>query len=354
MKVIIFTNDSRMLWNFREPFLLELIRRNNKLKIYCNKNETINSIEHVNSRFCFNTTSPKDLLVDCWKYSKIIAKEKPDFVINYTVRNCVIGSVYQLASNSKVKTIFFIAGLGRFYKKGAFTSKLLLHLIKNRGSNRWNKIITLNNRDFNALCTRNTVRIESEGINLSKFHFDKKNIQRSKILFLGRIIPEKGIMEVLQLSKILYRFDPKLSIELYGDDSNSDDKLKSLINQGVNVKYNGMVEDVRPLIQQSDLLILPSRLNEGYPRVILEAFAIGRPVFVFDTPGCKDSYLDLGLISKFVSKDVNEMANQIINYYKQTDNYKSELSENLRNYVENKHEIGDVTQRLIDLIDEFK
>ncbi len=96
-----------------------------------------------------------------------------------------------------------------------------------------------------------------------------------KFIFLGHIKKEKGIDELLEASKLL---DRSYTIELYGS-LEYGNYTKEDFEQYPNVSYKGVVEyqEVYSILSQHDVLILPS-YKEGYPGVIIEAFAVGLPV----------------------------------------------------------------------------
>ena len=54
------------------------------------------------------------------------------------------------------------------------------------------------------------------------------------------------------------------------------------------VNYKGATDDVRPFIEQSDWIVLPS-YREGLSRVLLEAMAMAKPIITTDTPGCRET-----------------------------------------------------------------
>ncbi|MBK6784201.1 MAG: glycosyltransferase [Saprospiraceae bacterium] len=54
------------------------------------------------------------------------------------------------------------------------------------------------------------------------------------------------------------------------------------------VYYHGFIKDVRPLIQQSDCVVLPS-YREGLPRIIIEGLSMTKPVITTLTAGCEET-----------------------------------------------------------------
>ena len=100
---------------------------------------------------------------------------------------------------------------------------------------------------------------------------------RKKFIFLGHIIKEKGIDEILKASQEL---DDSYEIKIYGS-LKYGNYTKESFSAYSNVKYCGILEhsEVYNALCKSDVLLLPS-YKEGYPGVIIEAFAVGLPVVV--------------------------------------------------------------------------
>lgn len=94
----------------------------------------------------------------------------------------------------------------------------------------------------------------------------KKNPRKNRAMFFGRIIPEKGVEEILSAAKKC----PNWQFSFYGG---------SMGSLGSNVKFYGEVlpEQISEKIQESDLVILPS-WSEGNSLAILEAAANARAI----------------------------------------------------------------------------
>lgn len=112
-------------------------------------------------------------------------------------------------------------------------------------------------------------------------------------LFSGRLLISKGILDYIEVAKRIKTLYPESVFTIIGeyDALNpiyvTEDVLKSAIGEGF-IRYEGMVADVRPLLEESDCVILPSRYREGVPRALLEAAAMGKPLIVSDSVGTRE------------------------------------------------------------------
>lgn len=72
------------------------------------------------------------------------------------------------------------------------------------------------------------------------------------------------------------------------------------------VDYKGFVNDVRPFLEKSTCIVLPS-YREGMPRIVLEAMAMGKPVITTKTAGCRETVEEgvNGYLAE--ARDVNDL-----------------------------------------------
>jgi glycosyltransferase involved in cell wall biosynthesis len=94
-------------------------------------------------------------------------------------------------------------------------------------------------------------------------------------LFVGRLSPEKGVETLL---KAWEQVGPSLPLKVVGDGPLRESVEAAARTQAVEWLGQRRPADVLALMKQAHSLIFPSGWYEGFPRVIVEAFAVGLPV----------------------------------------------------------------------------
>lgn len=176
-------------------------------------------------------------------------------------------------------------------------------------------------------------------------------------LFVGRIVGDKGIIELIEAFVRLNRKYKNTRLLLVGSYEEDLDPLRpetlSAIKANIAIEELGAKYDDELLAYYaaSDCFILPS-YREGFPNTVLEAGAMGLPCIVTDINGSREIIENgkNGLIIPF--KDVNAlylaMEKMIIN-----DLDTAEMAKNARPMIESRFEQGYVRQCLLDFYDEI-
>ncbi|MCW7537520.1 glycosyltransferase [Aquabacterium sp. A7-Y] len=111
------------------------------------------------------------------------------------------------------------------------------------------------------------------------------------IVFVGRFVEAKGVLELLSAFSQLAAGDAKLRLVLLGDGVMRQALLERVAASGLGERVivpGGLPPlEVARWIRASDLLTLPS-WSEGYPNVVVEAVACGRPVVATDVGGTRE------------------------------------------------------------------
>jgi len=114
--------------------------------------------------------------------------------------------------------------------------------------------------------------------------------------FVGRLVRDKGILELEEAWRQLRQDHPSLHLLLVGPWEDQDpvpSDVRDRLERDPRVHLLGLDWDTPSLYAAMDIVVLPT-YREGFPNVALEAGAMGRPVVATRVPGCVDAIEDEG------------------------------------------------------------
>lgn len=108
------------------------------------------------------------------------------------------------------------------------------------------------------------------------------NRETLKVLYLGRMSNDKGVIELLRATKFILDQKINIEVDLVGSGEYLGELQALAIDLGVtnNVSFRGAVFDkkiIRKYYEDADLYILPT-YHEGFPRTLYEAMIFGTPI----------------------------------------------------------------------------
>lgn len=152
----------------------------------------------------------------------------------------------------------------------------------------------------------NRPKIQEAELITEKYGLEKD----SYILFLGRLVPEKGIRYLVEAFKNV-KTDKKLVIAGGSSDTDSFmNELKDLAKDDDRIIFTGFVQGqiLKELYSNAYVYTLPSDL-EGMPLSLLEAMSYGNCCLVSNIPKCTEVVEDKALV--FKKSDVNDLFTKI-------------------------------------------
>jgi glycosyltransferase involved in cell wall biosynthesis len=134
--------------------------------------------------------------------------------------------------------------------------------------------------------------------------------------FVGRIVRQKGIVELFESWKTLREEFPRLHVLIVGF-RESQDPLPADVEMGLcedrRIHFTGGQRETPPLYAAMDLVVLPT-YREGFPNVALEAASMELPIVITRVPGCDDAVVD-NVTGTFVPpRDSNGVTNAVRRY----------------------------------------
>lgn len=203
------------------------------------------------------------------------------------------------------------------------------------------------------LCSRNKQIILSKGtcngINVQKFNpenidqLKRNNLKKELnipdnslvIGFVGRLVKDKGIIELVEAFQLLSEKRTDLLLLLVGMFEERDalpDRVKNEITKNPRIIYTGYINNSQIEYYYSfmDIFILPS-YREGFPTSILEASSMKLPIITTKVTGCKDAIVE-NATGLFTCNNSNEIAKSLDLFLKNKD-VRQRFGENGRSFV---------------------
>ena len=169
----------------------------------------------------------------------------------------------------------------------------------------------------------------------------------SYILFLGRLVPEKGIRYLIEAFKQV-KTDKKLVIAGGSSDTDSFEReLKDLAKNDERIIFTGFVQGslLDELYSNAYIYTLPSDL-EGMPLSLLEAMSYGNCCLVSDIPECTEVVVDKALI--FKKSDVSDLWEKLQDACNHPENV-MELKKEAADFICKKYDWDDVVEKTREL-----
>ena len=180
----------------------------------------------------------------------------------------------------------------------------------------------------------------------NKFGIDKDGY----LLFLGRIVPEKGLRYLIEAYKELHT-DKKLVIA--GGSSDTDDfmqEIQTLATGDDRIIFTGFVagQALEELYSNAYLYLLPSDL-EGMPLSLLEAMSYGNCCVVSDIAECSEVVEDKAVtFQKSNVQDLKEKLQRLCDDPATVQKYKNEAAD----FICSKYNWDAITQKTLEVYED--
>jgi glycosyltransferase involved in cell wall biosynthesis len=306
-KIGIVLNTAWNIHNFRLGLIRALIQEGYKVVAIAPEDEFVSSVTETGAQFVpLQHLSRKGVnpFKDWMLYRElyqIFKQHQLDAVLLYTIKPNIYGN--WAAKKLGIPSIATVTGLGYSFMQEGIVHQVVKLLY--RSAFRKAKRVAFQNSDDKALfeelslCVPNqTMLIKGSGINTSYFQpMPKAKAETDFVfLFVGRLLYDKGVRELLQAAEKLQAARENTTFWIVGgiDEGNPSAIQKDLLDyyeqQGA-IKYLGQSSDVRSIMREADVVVLPS-YREGLPRVMLESLAMGKPIITTDAAGCRETIRD--------------------------------------------------------------
>lgn len=310
LDIVVLGSLSESLLNFRGSLLAAMVRSGNRVTGAANENvpEVTRRLAKIGVNFVSIPMARAGLnplrdFVTLVSLTRLFRGVKPDLVLAYTIKPVIYGLIACRVRGIRRRHAL-ITGLGY-----SFTGKTPRHAVV-----RWvacglyrlalkgaAKVIFQNPDDMNVFqklhlaSAEQCLVVNGSGVDLRKFRYSTPRVNPVRFLLIARLLVDKGIREFVDAARSLTRKYPGAEFVIVGPrDPNpagiEAEEISGWQSEAV-VKYLGPLDDVRPVIEEASVYVLPS-YREGTPRTVLEAMAMGRPIVTTDAPGCRETVLE--------------------------------------------------------------
>ncbi len=309
-RVVLVSNTSWYLWNFRGDTIRELARIGSAVTTVAPEDEYRARLEglgakHIVWQFDRRSVAPWTSLGPLLRLRALYSELSPDVVHHFTIKPVIIGGV--AARLERVSGIVqSVPGLGH-----AFSASNVLRVpallgyrlaLGGRARTIFQNADDMDRLIASGVATRDrSVLIRSSGVDVERLgaiplpEAEAGAAAARPVTFLMacRMLWAKGVREYVEAAKALHRRGTNARFVLLGDpDEGNPDAVPRgwLANLRIadDVEWHGFRDDITRDIAEADVVVLPSYYGEGVPKSLLEGGAARRALVAADAPGSRE------------------------------------------------------------------
>lgn len=249
--------------------------------------------------------APLQDLKSIWKMVVLLKRMRPDIVHSYTPKAGMVCAIAGFIARVPVRIHTFtglIFPTCRGFKQrllkaiDSFVCKLNTNIVP-EGQGVLSDLMPICQKPLKVIGSGNIA-----GIDLGYFDWQDQQVQtaaaelrqqyllqdKKVFCFIGRLNADKGLKELCQAFAALDQTKAALLIVGGLDDEKPIDEVtQQQIKQLPGIIWLGFQADVRPALSVADVFVLPS-YREGFPNVLLQAFAMATPSLVTNVSGSNE------------------------------------------------------------------
>ena len=299
-KILIVTNHSYMLWQFRKE-LIEELQKSGEVIISTPFTGHEDDFKQIGCRMIETSLERRGMnpLKDIKLYrfyENLLKTEKPDMVITYSIKPNIYAGY--ACRRHKIPYCVNVQGLGTAFQKEPIATAVTM--MYKTALKKAKTVFFENTANAEEFVKRGIIPKEQEsilhgaGVNLEVYTEQPYPTEENGIhfLFLGRIMKEKGVDELFEAArKLKEKYGEKVVFDLVGFfEDEYKETVEKLVEDGI-VVFHGFQSDPKPYYAMSHCVVLPS-YHEGMSNVLLEAAATGRALICSNIPGCREAVED--------------------------------------------------------------
>lgn len=197
------------------------------------------------------------------------------------------------------------------------------------------------------------IRVIPNGVEVAKFQVDQRDWQPARMLFVGRLVYQKGLD--LLLNALADLIDIPWQLSIVGDGPRKDWLWERAADLGLvgRINFEGWQarESLRQYFREANLFVYPSR-HEGMPNALLEAMAGGLPAIATRIAGNEELVKEgkTGLL--IPPDDVEALRNALQNLLSDAA-LRESMGKAALQRARTKHSWKDISDRYLALLEEL-
>ncbi|MCA1021062.1 glycosyltransferase family 4 protein [Halobacillus litoralis] len=209
---------------------------------------------------------------------------------------------------------------------------------------------------------KKNIEVIYNGVDVEKFKITNNDLDynidkpfdKKVLLFVGRVIKEKGIWELLKSFTTICKQDSNSKLIIVGEGRELKNAIRFCYEKNIedNVSFLGNVpnEEIQYLYKRCDIFILPS-YNEGLPNVVVEAMAASKPVIATNVGGIPEVVNEkTGVLVS--PRDIKNLTSEIL-YLLDNPSLRANYGRNGRSLVEEKFNRKTNVKRIYEIYQEL-
>ncbi|MDD6811862.1 MAG: glycosyltransferase family 4 protein [Lachnospiraceae bacterium] len=293
-RVLVLTNSSGGLYDFRNEFVRALLEENQVFISMPDDTKEKELLEEgcqvIKTSINRRGINPLEDLKLYQTYHNMMKELQPDLVVTYTIKPNVYGGF--CAGRMKIPYIATITGLGGAFDRTGLFLQLIIRMY--RAGLKKADCVFFQNEENRGIFGKFGIRGKKEkmvmgsGVNLERHVYEPyPKREETHFLFVGRVMKERGILEFIEAAKKLH--SEKVHFDILGYcDEDYQSMLDELEKEGV-IHQLGFHTEVHPYLADADAIVIAS-FHEGMSNALIEAAATGRPVIASNISGCMEAF----------------------------------------------------------------
>ncbi|MEM3374795.1 MAG: glycosyltransferase family 4 protein [Candidatus Woesearchaeota archaeon] len=340
--------------NVVENLSLELVNLGNEVSVYCRSQYCPNKIKDFKGvklkYFPTINTKHTETIFHTFISSLNAMFSNYDIVHYHAMGNAIFTFLPRITGK---KTLLTLHGLDYEREKWGSLAKNFLKLNEKLSLKFPNAVVSVseNIKEHYYDRYKKDIYYVPNGVNF----YEKMPLNRLKrfglkkgyILFLSRIVPEKGLHYLIEAFKKI-KTDKQLVI--VGDAIHTETyfkKIKDMSDNDKRIVFTGALfnEDKQEAFSNASIFVLPSTM-EGMPIVLLEAMSYGLPVLASNIKSNQETGKDF--INYFKYMDTESLKDNLI-YMLKNYNLVKKKAEKAKNYVYKTYNWKDIAKKYIEI-----